>query len=97
MSYLTHLKRNKHHYSCRWVVKYDKNDLVREVKLVYNPDEYKASNAKTYGHKARKIHTQKGLIKVLENDKTRRSQAMGEVQTQTSSTTQKSGQTHRKT
>ena len=31
MSYLTHLKRNKLHYSSRWIVKYDDDGLVREV------------------------------------------------------------------
>ena len=40
MSYLTHLKRNKMHYSSRWVVKYAE-DLIKEVKLVYNPEEYR--------------------------------------------------------
>ena len=42
MSYLTHLKRNKMHYSERWIVKYDDNDLVREIKLIFNPEEYRA-------------------------------------------------------
>ena len=41
MSYLTHLKRSEHHYSSRWIVKYDDNDLVREVKLIYSPEEYR--------------------------------------------------------
>jgi hypothetical protein len=66
MNYLTHLKRNKQHYSNRWVVKYDDNNLIREVKLVYNPDEYR--NVKN----ARKLHTQQGLIKILENDRKKR-------------------------
>ena len=43
MSYLTHLKRNKHHHSSRWIVKFDENDLVREVKLIYSPEEYRES------------------------------------------------------
>ena len=63
MSYLTHLKRTKHHHSCRWVVKYDKNNSVREVKLVYNPAEYRS------GPNARPLHTIKGTIKILENEK----------------------------
>ena len=67
MSYLTHLKRSKMHYSSRWIVKYDDNDLIREVKLIFNPEEYrKLSKAKT-------LNTQDGLIKILENDKIRRS------------------------
>jgi len=66
MSYLTHLKRNKMHYSSRWIVKYDDNNLVREVKLIYSPEEYRKSS------KSRKLNTQEGLIKILENDKERR-------------------------
>ena len=67
MSYLAHLKRNKMHYSNRWVVKYD-GDLVREVKLIYSPEEYRKSS------KSRTLNTQEGLIKILENDKKRRLQ-----------------------
>ena len=67
MSYLTHLKRTKMHHSERWIVKYDDEGLVREVKLIFNPKEYRL------GKKARTLHTQKGLIKILENDKERRS------------------------
>tara|TARA_R100000781_G_scaffold11036_1_gene10217 strand:+ start:126 stop:347 length:222 start_codon:yes stop_codon:yes gene_type:complete len=66
MSYLTHLKRNKMHYSSSWIVKYDDNNLVREVKLIYSPEEYRKSS------KSRKLNTQEGLIKILENDKERR-------------------------
>ena len=68
MSYLTHLKRNKHHHSSRWIVKFDENDLVREVKLIYSPEEYRESK------KPRILNTQEGLIKILENDKERRLQ-----------------------
>ena len=66
MSYLTHLKRNKMHYKSRWIVKYNDQEIVREVKLIYSPEEYR--NMKN----PRKLHTQKGLIKILENDKERR-------------------------
>ena len=60
MSYLAHLKRNKMHYSSRWVVKYD------DKKLIYSPEEYrKYSNSKP-------LHTQDGIIKILENDKEKR-------------------------
>ena len=68
MSYLTHLKTNKMHYSERWIVKYDDNDLIREVKLIFNPEEYRAYK------KPRTLNTQEGLIKILENDKKRRLQ-----------------------
>ena len=68
MSYLTHLKRNKMHHSSRWVVKY-KDDLIKEVKLIFNPEEYRSLR------NAKPLHTQKGLIKILENDKERRLQS----------------------
>jgi len=73
MSYLLHLKRNEHCDSCRWIVKKDsKTELVREVKLIFNPEEYTQENHKRYGNKARKIHTKKELIKALEQDKAKR-------------------------
>ena len=56
------------HHSERWVVKYDDNDLIREVKLIFNPDEYRKAL------KPRTLNTQEGLIKILENDKKRRLQ-----------------------
>jgi hypothetical protein len=68
MNYLAHLKKYKMHYSSRWIVKYDDDDLIREVKLIYSPEEYRASS------KSRTLNTQKGLIKILENDKRRRLQ-----------------------
>ena len=68
MSYLTHLKRNKYHYSSRWIVKYNNEDLVREVKLIYSPEEYRKVK------RPRTLNTQEGLIKILENDKKRRLQ-----------------------
>jgi len=66
MSYLTHLKRTKMHHSERWIVKYDDKGLVREVKLIYSPDEYRK------GKRSRALNTQNGLIKILENDKEKR-------------------------
>ena len=68
MSYLAHLKRNKLHYSNRWIVKYNDEDLVREVKLIFNPDEYRVNK------RPRTLNTQEGIIKILENDKERRLQ-----------------------
>ena len=66
MSYLAHLKRNKYHYQSRWIIKYDDNELVREVKLIFNPEEYRKFK------RPRTLNTQDGLIKILENDKERR-------------------------
>jgi len=68
MSYLAHIKRNKMHYSSRWIVKYDDNNLVREVKLIFDPEEYRKVK------RPRSLNTQDGLIKILENDKQRRFQ-----------------------
>jgi hypothetical protein len=62
MDYLQFLKRTKLHYKSRWIVKYNKDNTIREVKLVYNPDEYRKMK------RPRKLHTQKGLIKILENN-----------------------------
>ena len=63
MSYLLFLKHRDLHSSCRWVVKRNSKDQIIEVKLVYNPDEYKR------GSKARRLYTQKQLIKVLDKEK----------------------------
>ena len=54
------------HYTSRWLVKYDKDNLVREVKLVYNPEEYRTMK------NPKPLHTQKGVIKLLEKDKLKR-------------------------
>ena len=56
------------HHSNRWVIKFDDDDLVREIKLIYSPEEYRAFK------KPRTLNTQEGLIKILENDKKRRLQ-----------------------
>ena len=40
MSYLTHLKKTEHSTDSRWIVKKNKNGLIREVKLIYKPSEY---------------------------------------------------------
>tara|TARA_R110000765_G_scaffold177150_1_gene282477 strand:- start:206 stop:430 length:225 start_codon:yes stop_codon:yes gene_type:complete len=72
MTYLAHLKRNNHCDSCRWIVKFNSKELIREIKLVYKPSEYSKANAKRYGHKARKLHNREQLISVLEDDKKKR-------------------------
>ena len=58
MSYLLHLKKTSNESDTRWIVKYNKKGLVKEVKQVYKPSEYYAMNA---------------LIKILEDDKAKRS------------------------
>ena len=61
MTYLNYLKKNRQNKDCRWIVKKtnDNNPKIREVKLVYNPKEYKG----------RTLYNQNQLIKILENDK----------------------------
>jgi len=63
MSYLTHLKRAAHCSSCRWIVKRDSSDYIKEVKLVYKPSEYRNFS------NSRKLYTQKGLITILETER----------------------------
>ena len=54
----------------RWIVKKDKEGLIREVKCIFNPDEYsKSENARTmYGDKRLKEILVKDKIK--RNEKT---------------------------
>ena len=68
MSYLTHLKKTTSSDENRWIVKYDKKGIIREIKLIYKPSEYYAEN-KHKGKNARPLHNKNALIKILENDK----------------------------
>lgn len=63
MSYLNMLKRKEMNPDNRWIVKYDNKNEVREVKLIFNPDEYRKSE------RARPLHNKAALIKILEDDK----------------------------
>lgn len=71
MSYLTHLKKTEHSTDSRWIVKKNKNGLIREVKLIYKPSEYYAMNLHR-GENARPLHNKNALIKILEDDKAKR-------------------------
>jgi len=65
---LHHLKQGKQSPSNRWVLKYNANGLISEVKLIFNPKEYKTlTNAKP-------LLTRKKLIRLLEADKIKRQQ-----------------------
>jgi len=65
-SYLSHLKRTKTHKDNRWIVKYNADDTIKEVKLIYNPKEYKKyDNSKPLYNKTK-------LLEILENDKKNR-------------------------
>ena len=76
MGFLTHLKKTTHEDDTRWIVKYDSKNLVREVKQIYKPSEYYAMNLHK-GKNARPLHNKNVLIKILEDDKTRRDQKVG--------------------
>tara|TARA_R110000751_G_scaffold25547_1_gene69183 strand:+ start:453 stop:671 length:219 start_codon:yes stop_codon:yes gene_type:complete len=71
MSYLLHLKKTSNESDTRWVVKYNKKGLVKEVKQIYKPSEYYAMN-KHKGKNARSLHNKNALIKILEDDKAKR-------------------------
>jgi len=71
MSYLAHLKKVELAEENRWIVKYTPKGLVKEVKLIYKPSEYYASN-KHKGKNARPLHNKNVLIKILEEDKNAR-------------------------
>tara|TARA_R110002020_G_scaffold252540_2_gene466465 strand:- start:4748 stop:4984 length:237 start_codon:yes stop_codon:yes gene_type:complete len=78
MNYLTHLKKNEQSEDNRWIVKYNKEGFVKEVKLIYNPVEYYKLNMHK-GKNARPLHNKNVLIKILENDKTRRNTKMEKI------------------
>jgi|TARA_R110000744_G_scaffold281190_1_gene393124 hypothetical protein len=65
MSYLNFIKKAKISDGERWVVKYNKQGLVREVKQIFKPSEYYAMN-KHKGEKARPLHKKSALIGLLE-------------------------------
>ncbi len=71
VSYLDHLKRTSNHVDTRWVAKYDKKELIKEIKQIYNPSEYYADN-KHKGKNARPLHNKNAIIKIMELDKIRR-------------------------
>jgi hypothetical protein len=63
MSYLQHLIKTNHNKDTRWIVKTTSKGLIREVKEVYEPLEYKG----------RELHTKEKLIKILKDAKGKRS------------------------
>ena len=44
----------------RWIIKRTANNSIREVKMIFNPEEYARSS------KSRKLHTDKQLLKELD-------------------------------
>mgnify|MGYP003146946508 FL=1 len=58
MSYLKFLKRTKINKDVRWIIKYDSNERIREIKQIFNAKEYNK----------RKLLTQSQLIKIIESN-----------------------------
>ena len=71
MSYLQYIKKINIADTERWIVKYTKKGLVREIKQIFKPSEYYALN-KHKGKNARSLHNKNALIKILEEDKLKR-------------------------
>ena len=63
MSYLNFLKRTKLDPETRWIIKTKSNGKVREVKQLFNPEEYTDSDDR------RIVHDQETLIAILEANK----------------------------
>ena len=58
-----HLKREGTRRGRRWVVKRDTKNNIREVKMIYNPEEYEKSKD------PRPMVGDRALIKILEDEK----------------------------
>ena len=63
MSYLTFLKRTKLPPETRWIIKTKPNGKVREVKHLFDPNDY------TGGDNPRIVHDQETVIAILEANK----------------------------
>ena len=44
MSYLKFIKRATLDPSTRWIIKYDSKGIIKEIKQLFNPEEYKKRN-----------------------------------------------------
>lgn len=62
-SLVSHLKRTGTARGRRWIVKRNSNDNIKEVKMIYNPEEYKKVK------NPRPMFGDKALIKILEDEK----------------------------
>jgi len=62
MGYLKHLKRMDDN-DARWIVKFDKNNKIKEVKLIFNPSDY-ATQKNTYP-----LLNRVEVIEILEKEK----------------------------
>lgn len=66
MNFLQHLKRSSNHIDTRWIVKHNKSGFIREIKQVFNPEEYKENKYR------RSLLNKEELIKILEEDKNKK-------------------------
>jgi hypothetical protein len=62
-SFLSHLKKGTFDKDIRWIVKTTPQGKVREVKQVYDPEDYKKVK------RPRKLLTKEELITILEENK----------------------------
>ena len=62
MSLRTGLKREGTKRGRRWIVKRDKDDNIREVKLIFNPNEYSTITS-------RKMYGDRQLIAILDAER----------------------------
>ena len=62
-NYLSYLKKTKMNKDTRWFVKTTPQGKIREVKQVYDPEDY------AKGSRARKLLTQDELISILTEKK----------------------------
>jgi len=61
-SFLSHLKKGSFDKDLRWFVKTTPQGKIREVKQVYDPEDYKK------GKRARKLLNKEELIAILEEN-----------------------------
>jgi hypothetical protein len=61
-SFLSHLKKGSFDKDIRWIVKTTPQGNVREVKQVYDPEDYKK------GKRSRKLLNKEELITILEEN-----------------------------
>ena len=58
-----HLKREGTRRGRRWIIKRDTEDNIKEVKMIYNPDEYEKFKT------SRPMIGDRALIKILDDEK----------------------------
>jgi len=63
MSLRTTLKRQGTVRGRRWIIKYNKDNEIREVKLLFNPEEYAKENKHN-----RTLYGDKALLKILDKN-----------------------------